>query len=366
MSPVIPTVWKIDPHTRAKHQILEEYLKAWFPILSLRSGRILYLDGFAGPGVYEGGEDGSPVIAIKTAANHFLGKQFNEILFYFIEKDNARAQTLRQVLQTRFQVLPKNLKYFVSDAEFAPTLDSVLKNLEKNNARLAPTLAFLDPFGFSGLPMNLIARMLGYNKCEVLITFMAGFVNRFHDEFREDALDELFGTTEWRKVREKRTPEEHENLLIGSYVSQLKKVGAKFVRTFEVRGQYNQLLYYLVFATRALKGLQVMKEAMCKVDRRGTYKFSDFTDADQSFLIDYTEAQTWEPIAAAMIFEKFKGSTTSVEEIEEFVIAESPFIFRKSILRLLESSVPPKITSVSQRARWGTYPYGCAITFSAQ
>lgn len=51
------TIWPPDPHTRAKHEILENYLKAWFPILSRWSGRIIYLDGFAGPGIYSRSEE---------------------------------------------------------------------------------------------------------------------------------------------------------------------------------------------------------------------------------------------------------------------------------------------------------------------
>jgi three-Cys-motif partner protein len=46
-------VWSIDAHTKAKHEILRRYLQAWFPILASFSGRIIYLGGFAGPGVYK-------------------------------------------------------------------------------------------------------------------------------------------------------------------------------------------------------------------------------------------------------------------------------------------------------------------------
>jgi three-Cys-motif partner protein len=55
------TTWRLEAHTRAKHEILGRYLQAWTPILSA-SGlpHILYIDGFAGPGRYDGGEDGSP------------------------------------------------------------------------------------------------------------------------------------------------------------------------------------------------------------------------------------------------------------------------------------------------------------------
>ena len=88
MAEINTTVWKIEEHTKAKHEILKRYLGAWFPILSTYSDRIIYLDGFAGPGVYEGGEDGSPVIALQTAVNHVLAPRFKEITFFFIEKDN--------------------------------------------------------------------------------------------------------------------------------------------------------------------------------------------------------------------------------------------------------------------------------------
>lgn len=83
MSGISSPVWPLEPHTRAKHEILRRYLAAWFPILSKWSGRIIYLDGFAGPGVYSDGEDGSPVIALQTAVDHVMRPRFKEIVFLF-------------------------------------------------------------------------------------------------------------------------------------------------------------------------------------------------------------------------------------------------------------------------------------------
>jgi three-Cys-motif partner protein len=55
------TIWKLEPHTRAKHEILKRYLQAWMIILSQgRFPEILYIDGFAGPGEYEGGKPDLP------------------------------------------------------------------------------------------------------------------------------------------------------------------------------------------------------------------------------------------------------------------------------------------------------------------
>lgn len=363
MTSITFTIWPIEPHTRAKHEILQNYLKAWFPILSKWSGRIIYLDGFAGPGVYSGGEDGSPVIALQTALEHKLREHFGEIIFFFIEKDPNRAKMLKQVLKNRFANLSRDIKYQVQGAEFAPTLEQVLDELEKQGARLAPTFAFLDPFGFSGFPMKLIGRLMSYDKCEVLITFMAGFVRRFLDDLREPVLNDLFATKEWKKARNL-GDDNRLKFLLNLYEEQLRNVGgAEYVRNFGMIGSFNQVVYYLFYGTKHLKGLEVMKEAMWKVDRRGTYTFSDFTDINQAYLIDYEIEPLWVPTVAEMVYNRFRGNTALESKVHEFVVADTPYIYRKSILKSLEMSCPPKITKVTKRKRMFCYPEGCLITF---
>jgi three-Cys-motif partner protein len=56
------------------------------------NGRILFIDGFAGPGEYEGGEEGSPIIAIKSLLEHrSRGIVSAEVLFILIEKETDRS-----------------------------------------------------------------------------------------------------------------------------------------------------------------------------------------------------------------------------------------------------------------------------------
>jgi hypothetical protein len=42
------TVWALDAHTAAKHEILRRYLEAWFPILSSYRQQIVKLTGQSG------------------------------------------------------------------------------------------------------------------------------------------------------------------------------------------------------------------------------------------------------------------------------------------------------------------------------
>ena len=64
------TKWPLKPHTLGKHMVLENYMQAWLPIMTRWNGRVLFIDAFAGPGEYERGERGSPVIALDALINH--------------------------------------------------------------------------------------------------------------------------------------------------------------------------------------------------------------------------------------------------------------------------------------------------------
>ena len=357
------THWDLDPHTKAKHEILGEYLKKWFPIIGSTAERCVYLDGFAGPGIYSKNEEGSPIIAIKTAVEHRFTQRMKKIVFWFIEKDKDRNESLKQQLQQKFPTLPSNITYEVENSEFADSLENTLNAIESDGAKLAPTFAFIDPFGFSGMPMNLISRILGYKRCELLITFMSSFILRFNDDQRAPALTELFGTDEWKHIHELSVLNDKRRFIVDLYVKQLQNIGgAIYFRTFEMVDENNKVLYHLVFATKSLTGLEAMKEAMMKVDRRGTFRFSDRTDPNQTFLLDYGDEYAWHSQAGTLLFNKFKGTTVQSEKIRKFVLIDTAFVYRSGILKQLEDE--GKITNVQNRPRKGTYPSESLVTFA--
>src|SRR4051812_10923887 len=83
------TLWPMRPTTAAKHTILRKYLDAWLPILGggrYASDYLILIDGFAGPGRYSTGEDGSPLLMIKAYLEH-SGEITANVHFFFIEDD---------------------------------------------------------------------------------------------------------------------------------------------------------------------------------------------------------------------------------------------------------------------------------------
>ena len=189
-----------------KHLILKRHLDAWLPIMTRMNSQLLFVDGFAGPGRYEGGEDGSPIIALKAA---ILNRRFQQapprcaIRFVFIEDDPARVAALRGELETftREHPLPSWVAYEVELDEFAPYLSRELDRLTRQGTRPPSTFAFIDPFGYSDVPMSLIGRIRKIPSSECLINFAYKSMNRWAagDPTRERHLDELFGTVGWRQ-----------------------------------------------------------------------------------------------------------------------------------------------------------------------
>lgn len=192
-------LWAIDPHTAAKHQILRWYLQAWFPILGKYNGRIVYFEGFAGPGEYEGAEPGSPLVALDVALEQHAHLR-KEVVFYLVEANEEREGHLRELIQKRKEDgLPEGFSFEVRRAEFASEFAAMLDDLDTKGLALAPTFAFIDPFGFKGLPMALIHRLLGHKGTEAFINFPVNPVNRFIEHPNEEInaqMVELFGTPE--------------------------------------------------------------------------------------------------------------------------------------------------------------------------
>lgn len=139
MSDKIGVIWPLEPHTEAKHDILRYYLGAWFPILATTRRRLLYVDGFAGPGEYEGGKDGSPIIALKVASDHVLKSKLQrsgmELVFLFIEEDAARFQNLEGKIATLN--LPSNFRIIKECDCFASSFGKVLTEIEQQSKQLA-------------------------------------------------------------------------------------------------------------------------------------------------------------------------------------------------------------------------------------
>ena len=356
------TIWELQPHTAAKHQILRKYLDAWFPILARYNSRIVYVDGFSGPGRYSGGEPGSPIIALESARTH-RANLAGELVFLFVEERQDRADYLAREITSLH--LPDHFKVDVECGMFAENLAAKLNRLDADGHQIAPTFALIDPFGFSGIPYNLISRLLAKNKCEALITFMVDSINRWLNHPDPDIrshITQTFGTDAAIAIVEGAgdRPTQLKNL----YQQQLGKV-AQFVRYFEMRDRNERVVYYLFFASNNSLGHLKMKEAMWKVDPLGDFRFSDSTNPNQQVLFANPSV---EPLVTDL-GSKFRGAVQiPAGQVETYVQDKTPYLRKhmKEALTQLESDGRLKVAELKtdgKKRRSGTYPNAALLSF---
>ena len=359
------TIWDAEPHTIAKHRLLQKYLGGWLPTISSWNKRVLFIDGFSGPGEYAGGEEGSPIIALRSLLEHTYFEKMSktEFVFIFIDKDAHRIEYLEQVAIPRLGQLPANVRVECGVGSFDAEMGGLLDSVEDAGKNLAPAFAFVDPFGFSDTPMEVIGRILAHKRSEVLVTVMLEPVNRFLEHPSEKIAahyDGLFGDSGWRDLLD---TDNRIEALGNFYADQLRK-RAEYVWSFRMLDQGNRPIYDLFFATGHIDGLKKMKRAMWSVDPGGGSRFSD-RHAGGITLFDAQLDTT--PLRKAMT-ETFAGQEVSYVDLERWVLAETDYYdshIKKRTLQPLEEEGAIECVMPQDRKRWGkSYPEGCSIRFT--
>ncbi|HNC32272.1 MAG TPA: three-Cys-motif partner protein TcmP [Cyclobacteriaceae bacterium] len=357
------TLWEIEPHTKAKHDILQNYLGAWFGILGSKIPKIVYIDGFCGPGRYKGGEEGSPIIAVKEAMKHLSLLAQSNVTFLFIDERQDRIEHLKSELASLNP--PGNFHLDPRVNEFENTLTQILDGLAQSGRQLAPTFAFIDPFGFKGASFSVTRRLLNNKSTEVFINIMVNFVNRFakHPDATDRAhIKSLLGATDAEIDEVVSSPDRIEGFR-QLYQSKLRQY-ARFVRFFEMRDQNNKVIYYLFFAGNHPKGHEKMKEAFWRVDRQNGYKFSDRTDPNQPVLFEMDPSLE----LARILKTQYSGMNKLSQDVITFVVDETAYISthcRRALAHLENNSeIRVESNKVDGKKRIkGTFPPGVVIHF---
>ena len=323
-----PVLWEMDPHTHGKHLVLGEYLNGWFPILGRYNARVVFIDGFAGPGEYRNGEKGSPIVALESIEKHkssgTLGN--TEVVCIFMEENVARAAHLSKLLDNR--TTATSIKTVVRNGTFQDHMTEMLDYIDEQNVSMAPAFVMIDPFGVKGSPMSLIRRILGNPKSECLVSFMYEPIRRFHAQLAfEPHLTELFGTVDWKKCLDMSESTEKKLFLHSLFHDSLKSNGAKYVVSFELwKGGRHE--YTMYFATNHEKGCNLMKQSIWKVIPDGSYEFRGY---NQNQMVLFKPNADTAPLAE-QLKQKFGGVQTRIETIERFVMTDET-VFHTGHLR---------------------------------
>jgi three-Cys-motif partner protein len=278
------TLWDMDQHTEAKHDLLGGYLDAWFPIIASKFPSLTYAEGFAGPNEYSGGEPGSPSIALARACRDDVVATSAATRFVFVEERADRHKHLEMTLARDFP-LEGRLASLDMTAHRGTCQDDLLPCLGAAGAWGKPVFANLDGWG-ADVPYEVVRRIGVNGSSEVLITVTPSHFMRFADVVETKAGDRVFGHTKWRTVAECESPADKRRFLVDTYRASLASAGFPFSLLFEMLDEGGHELY-LFYGTSHWLGLDKMKDAMWKVDPVHGQRFRDPRDPDQfSFTLD--------------------------------------------------------------------------------
>ena len=313
----------------------------WFQILGRGhpTKRLLYIDGFAGPGEYTNSKDSSPVAALsaaKDAINTAPDLRNKEVVFLFVEKEQWCAEHLRSLIQRTGW--PKNIKWEVLHGTFDDQVGGILEQVRKQGQKLAPTFAFIDPFGATGLPFSIIQEILGYRSCEVLLNLDSDGIGRLFkasgQQWNRDHLNAMFGDDSWERELSPHAPMAAlSGQVLKLYKKRLRSIpNVRYVFPFSMGDQHGRLTYHLVFASQHRLGLEKMKEAMKSVDNSGSYSFSDATAGEDLLPFDFKD-----PAPAARKMQAALGGTARpYADFHDYALTETPFLNPKQMLEHLK------------------------------
>lgn len=314
-------LWDRSPHTAAKHQMLQRYLGAWFPIL-LHGGfpGVTFFDGFAGPGEYRGGEEGSPIIALRQVLDRpELLRLSKPVRFVFIEAHAGRVDHLRKLILSRF---PSPSSPVIVIPPYHGRCEELAERaLREARAWGQPIFANLDAWSLD-VPLDLIRR-IGQNRAsEVFITFTSEWFRRFAKVEDIGKGDQWFGSPLWRAVDQVESIQAKKRFLIDEYRRSLSIAGFPMTLAFEMVDEDGHELF-LVFGTANRRGLERMKDAMWKVDPVYGLRFRDPRDPLQSaFAIDDVDLY---PLVRSLRERLADRATQSVEGLKDFTLLETAY-----------------------------------------
>lgn len=316
--------WPCQEHTGAKHDIYRRYLERWFPILLAGSNpypSATYAEGFSGPGIYSGGEPGSPVIAMRALVEKVSATR-GIARFAFIDDDQRCIDLLGRTLREAFPSRPRSDTAMPLKIVKGTCADQLEATLDDMNAWGQPIFANLDSWGNAPVPYGLLQRLATNVSSEVIITLFPQHFVRFVSNLGEGGDDVFGGDPSWRNVAGL-APEAKSRHILTCYRKALSEAGFPYLLDFELVPRKGQPIY-LVFGTGHRLGVQKMKDSLWEVDRARGVGFRDPRDEQAETLFDVDEPQFG--FLTRLLVQRLRESGQArVQDLRDFALFETVY-----------------------------------------
>ncbi len=266
------------PWSIIKDEVLSSYMPPYLAKVNRLGRPIILVDGFAGPGIFDDGSEGSPLIICKAAQERAAGNY----QAFFINKDRKYYDRLKGVLQRggwQHQAIP----ILGDTTKILPLLPPKLSD--------QTVFLYLDPFGPTGSPFTLLEPFLTRSKeysTEIVIMMHIPVAHRLSarraieegkgsdptiQKFHQ-TMSNIFGGDYWKSIMFSSgfTTQERETQLIDAYCKKLEKY-LPYVGSCPVQeGKNERIKYFIVFASRHPDAMVLMNDIMLSAYSKRMHK----------------------------------------------------------------------------------------------
>jgi len=279
----------IEPHSQAKHKVLEDYIKNWIATLCGNnignSKTVTLIDGFCGGGMYRDPENGdapwvgSPIRMIHSVkqgldfVKHEKRKLTYELRakYIFIDERSEYLDCLK------LQMSHSGLSEYVNNPDkceficgkFENTIHGVLKDVKE---RGGSSFFFLDPLGYTDVSMERLREIVALGTSEILYTFMIDFIRRFlsqRDGSLQNALGKVLEAEGYyaSPLSEDMDTQSNQEYLRNETMRLFRdRGGARYVYSFALLHNASLVKYYLIHLASSSTAQKVMKNSLWELN----------------------------------------------------------------------------------------------------
>ncbi len=294
----------LQPHSKAKIELLKEYLAKYLQVLSNSPffSDIFLFDVYCGHGVYDDGGFGSPIVMLEEIERVLQSGFCSKVNYHCFFNDN-NPDYINQ-LKTFIEEIGHSKKITISYSccEYNNALESVSSQINKLSPS-AKAFVFIDPWGYRDVRFADIQSLLATKKAEVLLFLPTQFMFRVESNGTPKCLqcliEELVPLDEWpissTGIDFIENLKSHFKLRLGNDY---------YVDTFIIERDAGQH-YCLFFFTSHIYGFQKMLEA--------------------KWVIDNNEGRVWRFMRTEYLFDGHKSSITFrfEDELRAYLLSNS-------------------------------------------
>ena len=251
--------------SQVKQRIVVDYFVAYNRVMASRSQeKVGFADLFAGRGSYQDADGSSqpstPLLICQKVIENQIFRE--KVHLWFNEANPENFELLKNSIDQTPGIELVKYKPKVGNKVVTPDWAGKLRKLS------VPTLFFLDPCGYKGLSLDLIAAAVSGFGNDCIFFFNYSRINmKLGLEIMNDSIDEFFSAERAKLLRAEikdRTPSEREDLILKAVTDAIKEVGAISL-PFKFKSDKGRTSHHLIYASKNKAASGMMKRILASV-----------------------------------------------------------------------------------------------------